>query len=390
MPITLPYPSLKLEDIYAYNSTILVRSENKIYKSSDDGDNWKIVFESDTKVRQLYSLDAHTIFVVGDSGMAYRTFDYGESWEDITFETKENFTAIAAKDYEDYLLLSEQAYIFHKGGEERELVTIRSNSIAPFYSVIYFNENYYFGGGVKKQRYVDFGKDVIEFEMPYYIYKEQKIFSTSAMFLRIVDEGRSDTDSDSLKMFPTDLGIYYTAVNKGVAFAIPNIDSDDSYGLWEAAIKIKNDKVIYIDNVANKINIFNKSGKWITLNSDDPIYNDYTRYENQNLGITPINSMFRTDTNAIIIASNNSMIYKVKINEAITGIEDNTKSGVKIFGNILVLDDNANLLSVYNYMGITVNYEILSEKVYRLPMGLNFISYTRKDKITTTKVSVVE
>ena len=394
VPITLPYPSLKLEDIYAYNSTILVRSENKIYKSIDDGDTWNIVFESDTKVRQLYSLDAHTIFVVGDSGMAHRTFDYGESWEDISFETPENFTAIAAKDYEDYLILSEQAYIFHKGGEERELLPIKSNSIVPLYTITNYNGNYYYGGGVKLREYYCGSYDATEIKMPYYIFDGVNIKGEIGM------NGTATGDlsmfkTDTLKIHTSKYGIYFSAVNQGNAGIILNNDIGTIF-FYEAKGKyLYGDNFIYTDEYENNTYIFTREGYLVIMDSDifiNPPYSvtSITDEEKQNIHITPINSVFRTDTNSFIIASNDSRIYKLKINEAITGIEDITKSGVNIFGNILVLDDNTKLLSVYNYMGIPVNYEILSEKVYRLPKGLNFISYIRNDKITTTKVSVVE
>ncbi len=385
VPITLPYPSLKLEDIYAFSSTILVRSGNRVFKSDDDGANWKIVFDSETRVRQLYSLDAHTIFVVGDSGMAYRTFDYGESWEDISFETKENFTAIAAKNYEDYLLLSEQDYIFHKRGEESELLPIRSNSIVQLYTITNYNGNYYFGGGAKIRDYNYYGQTNTEFKIPYYIYDGSNVIDKGALDIRAAGD-LFEFKTDTLKIHSSKYGIYLSAVNKGNAVSLL---------LNEIGLILKEDRFIYTDDYDGNTFIITREGYLVIMDFNYFINPTYafkilSDEEKQYLTITPINSAFRTDTNAFFIASNESKLYKLKINEAISGIQDSLKPGVKLFGNMLVLDNESKLLNIYNYMGIPVNYEILSEKVYRLPMGLNFISYIRNGKITTTKVSVVE
>lgn len=395
-PITLPYPSLKLEDICAYNSTILVRSGNKVYKSSDDGINWKIAFESEKKVRQLYSLDAHTIFVVGDSGMAYRTFDYGESWEDISHETTENFVAIAAKNYEDYLIISEKDFIYHKNGQESELVTIRSNAIVPLYSVIYNDSNYVYGGGYYRKEYNNRNNQWIEFLLPYYRFSGKTIESELAEREDSPIESIGNYKTDSLNFFISNYGIFYNVVNARRAGVTLNNVVDLIFDVPLRGVVIDNDRIMFVDNPDNNIYIFSREGYWTTIdtnyfyNKGYDIVKHLNDLEHQHLNITPINSVSKTYTNDYIIASNNSTIYKVKMSEVISGIEKNTSSDVRLLGNTLLLDNDAQLLSIYNYIGVAVGYELISDNVFRLPKGLNFITYTKKEQIKTIKVSVIE
>ena len=111
--ITLPYESLDIQDISVYNETILCRAENKIYRSEDDGKSWEIVFDAPRKINHFYSLDAHTMFVVGDSGMVYRSMDYGNNWFNLSIDTKLSLRRIAAKDYSDCLVITAKRYVFH-------------------------------------------------------------------------------------------------------------------------------------------------------------------------------------------------------------------------------------------------------------------------------------
>lgn len=390
VPITLPYTSLVLEDICAYNSTILVRGGNKVYKSDDDGESWKVAFESERNVRQLYSLDAHSIFIVGDSGMTYRTFDYGETWEDVSFDISENFVAIAAKNYEDYLILSNQTHIFHKGGMESELLPIKSNSIVPIYSVAHFDNKYYFGGGVKKGFYITQGIKIIENLMPYYTYDENNVSEHKAMYLRSEEEYYHERNIDSLNLFPTEGFNYFTASENGDAIVLPGISDSDVYDPWERGIRIEKDKPIFIDRLDSVINIFTREGKWLTLGDTDRGFKYYTEYEHQNLNITPINSVFRINNNSFVISSNNSTIYKVKMNKVISSVESDTYSHIKLLGNILQLNIDTELLSIYNYMGVSVDYELVSNNIYRLPKGLNFVTLRQKGTTFMIKVSVKE
>lgn len=389
-PITLPYSSLILEDICAYNSTILVRGGNKIYKSSDDGESWKISFDSEKKLRQLYSLDAHTIFIVGDSGMTYRTFDYGETWEDISFVTTENFTGIAAKNYEDYLMISEKEYIFHKKNQDDKTFSIQTNSKVPLYFVIYSNNKYYFGGGVKKGYHISQGIKNIENLMPYYTYDENNVSEHKAMHLQSEEEYYHERNIDSLKLFPTEGFIYFTALENGNAIVLPGISGSDVYDPWERGIRIEKDKTVFIDKIDTVINVFNREGKWITFSDTERGFKHYTKYEHQNIGITPINSVVRTSNNSFVISSNNSTIYKVKMNEVISSVESDTFSHIKLLGNILLLGRGLELLSIYNYMGATVDYEIVSDNTYKLSKGLNFVTLRQKGTTFMIKVSVIE
>lgn len=395
-PITLPYPLLKLEDIYAYNSTILVRSGDKVYKSSDDGINWKIAFESDKKLRQLYSADAHTIFVVGDSGMAYRTFDYGETWENISFETTENFVAIAAKNYEDYLIISEKDFIYHKNRQDNELVTIKSNSIVPLYSIVYNDSNYVFGGGYYRKEYNNRNNQWIEFLLPYYRFNGKTIESELAEKEDSPIESIGNYKTDSLNFFISNYGIFFNVVNARRAGVTLNNVVDLIFDVPLRGVVINNDRIIFVDNPDNNIYIFSREGYWTTIdtnyfyNKGYDIVKHLNDLEHQHLNITPINSVSKTNTNEYIIASNDSKIYKVKMSEVISGIEDNMNSDIRLLGNKLLLDNDAQLLSIYNYMGVPVAYELISDNVYRLPKGLSFITYIKNEQIKTIKASVIE
>lgn len=395
-PIKLPYDSLMLKDIYAFNSTILVRSGSKIYKSSDNGINWKIAFDSKKKINQLYSQDPHTIFIVGDSGLVYRTFDYGDSWINISHNTNQNLLRMAAKDYENYMVITgNRAYINNINSLHGALIPLNYISDIPLYNIIFSNDKYYFHGSRKKEEYYDYYRvERVNIFFPYNIYDGEKLTQLNSLVVRTL-KVNPDTETDSLWLFPSKYGIYHTKVlnhdNSSDAVLCPGPRNEDYYD--DSSIEFNKDNIKFVDEYLENTTFFTRQGFWVTVRTDTllkPAHRPYTRLEHQDLNIKPINSAFRTDSNSFYIASNNSTIYRVDISGGLSSVETDTSSPILLDGNILSFDNRVDILSIYNYMGVPVNYTNITESRYRIPNGLNFVTYMMKGTVSTLKVLVIE
>ncbi len=395
-PIKLPYDSLILKDIYAFNSTLLVRSGNTIYKSSDNGDNWKIAFESEKKINQLYSQDPHTIFVVGDSGMVFRTFDYGDSWIDISYPTLHNFTAIAAKSFEDYLIVTERTHIYKKDGIRSEIRAIESYSIIPLYSVVYYDTNYIFSGGFYRRNYYASNAYRTEFLLPYYLYDGKKIKYEIAEQETSTTEQIGKYQTDSLNFFYSENGLFFNVVNNNQGGIILDRAVDLIFDVGGRGVVLRNDRIMFVDNPDENIYLFSREGYWATYNVSYYINNGISKnmylddLEHQHLGMTPINSVYKRDSNSYYISSNNSTIYRADFSDVISRVEDKSSNYIKINGSVISFDLDVDSFLVYNYMGIPVSFTKLSDSRYRLSHGLNFVTYSVDEKTTTIKVVVME
>lgn len=399
-PIKLPYDSLTIKEIYAYNSTILVRSASTIYKSTDDGLNWKIAFESSKKINQFYSSDPHTIFIVGDSGLVYRTFDYGESWIDLSYKNDQNFTGIAAKDFDNYLIIStNKAYINDVNSLNGKLIPLDFVSDIPLYQIIYSVDKYYFYGTKRKEYFTDYyGMSRINLFLPYNMYDGEKVTSTNSLYINGVTEDYPYVDTDSLRLFPSKYGIYHSAVNYriGVSGINLNFGIQDIFFYSDNAIYFDLDKMVFVDESLGKSNFFTREGLWFTITTDSllhPVPNkghtSYKKLEHQDLNIKPINSVFKSDSNSYYISSNNSTIYKTVFTDVKSNVKNYNENTPLIFGNMLLLKDNIKLISIYDYMGISVDYQKIDDYTYKLPRGLNFITYLVDGRHKTIKLLVV-
>lgn len=398
-PIKLPYESLILKDIYASKSNILVRSENTIYRSSDNGDNWNIVLESKKKISQLYALDSLTAFIVGDSGMVYRTYDYGESWVNFTSNEDQNFKAIAAKDSANYMIISEfKAYIHKK--DSTNLIPLAYVSDIPLYNIIYSSNKYYFNGLKKKETYTDqMGIKRVNLNLPYLEYDGETLTQSNSLELYITADHPQST-TDSLRLFPSNYGVYHSAVNNYKKDAGINLNRGISSIFYfdEVAILFHNDNVIHVDEYQDNATFFSREGIWVTTSLESllkPLYdgeslNYYYKLEFQDLNIKPINSVSRQDSNSFYIASNNSTIYRADFTDVITSVEIDRSVPIRVNGNILSFDDKVDIISIYNYMGLPVNYTPITDTMYRIPKGLNFITYSTSGGVRTMKVYVAE
>lgn len=398
-PIKLPYDSLILKDIYASKSNILVRSENTIYRSSDNGDNWNIVFESTKKISQLYALDSLTAFIVGDSGMVYRTYDFGESWVNFTSNEDQNFKGIAAKDSANYMIISEfRAYIHKK--DSTNLIPLAYVSDIPLYNIIYSSNKYYFHGLKKKETNTDeMGNENVILFLPYNVFDGEKLEQYNSLEIQAIAD-HPYTTTDSLRLFSSNYGVYHSAVNKYSKDAGINLNRgiNSIFYFDVVAILFQNDNIIHVDEYQGNTSFFSREGIWVTtsleslLNPkfDGQSLNYYNKLEHQNLNIKPINSVSRKDSNSFYIASNNSTIYRADFTDVITSVEIDKSVPIRVHGNILSFDDKVDILSIYNYMGIPVNYTPITDTMYRIPKGLNFITYSTNSVVSTMKVLVVK
>lgn len=392
-PIKLPYDSLQLKEICAFNSTILVRSGDTIYKSTDDGKNWRIVLESKKKINQFYTFGPHTIFVVGDSGMVYRTFDYGESWFDLSYgDTTYNFKSMAAKSFENYLIASDYK-AFVKTDQEKDLTPLDFTSDIALYDVICSGGKYYFYGRVKKRYYMDYGLSVADISMPYNVYDGEKITTLFSIEQRNLIQDYYTVYTDSLRLFPSKYGVYHSAVNRASSGINLNYGVKMIYSYGYNTLSFGSDRIASVDEDSLFSNFFTKGGIWTSLKTDtlleDMYYLSLKNIEHQDLGIKPINSVFKVDSNSYYISSNNSTIYKVEFSEVPTNVENESNLDYKLLADKILLGSGVKLLNVYNYIGISLQYTILSENIYQLPKGLNFITYTINGQIKTIKVVVM-
>lgn len=399
-PLKLPYDSLTIKEIYAYNSTILVRSANTIYKSTDDGLNWKIAFESSKKINQFYSSDPHTIFIVGDSGLVYRTFDYGESWIDLSYKNDQSFTGIAAKDFDNYLIISSnRAFINDVNSLNGKLIPLDFVSDIPLYQIIYSVDKYYFYGTKRKEYFTDYyGMSRVNLFLTYNIYDGEKVNSTNSLYIKGVTDDYPYVETDSLRLFPSKYGIYHSAVNSKIGGSGINLNDgvQDIFFYDNNQIFFGKDNIISVDENMEKTNLFSREGLWVRITTDSLIHFEYKdgfkdsrKLEHQDLNIKPINSVFKTDSNSYYISSNNSTIYKAVFTDVKSNVKNYNEKTPLIFGNMLLLKDNIKLISIYDYMGISVDYQKIDDYTYKLPRGLNFITYLVDGRTKTIKLLVV-
>ena len=176
-PIVLPYDSLKIDEVYGYGATIIARSGNTIYHSTDDGASWEMALESETKLNQLYSKDPHTVFAIGDSGLVFRTFDYGATWFDVSHETNLSMNKMAAKDHSEYFVVTKHTIGYFKKDMFSDYKAISNFNYPAIHSVKYHDGSYWYCANFYKvYDYVELSKDdYYKYWLPYYQFNGDKL-----------------------------------------------------------------------------------------------------------------------------------------------------------------------------------------------------------------------
>ena len=388
--ITLPYDSLNIEDIVVSNFTILARSGNTIYKSTDDGENWKIAFESELKVNQLYSKDPHTILLVGEKGMVYRTMDYGETWLDERVDTDSTLIKVAARNYQDYVALAETRWLYHKFSPDKEWLVVDNRSEVSIYYITEYEDSYYYSGGFVE--YQERWKDIVSliFYQPRYKYTVGKNTAGGIITSKRINDldypleyNPQRFKTDSLNLFFSN-NIEYLTVKYGENSVI------SSYNVIALDVvpylTIKN-KVIGIFNINDTVYAIGRSGEIVVAKESEFGVSYKTKIDSKQLGFI-VNSVVRPFNKTLYLASNNSRIYKMSIYEPVSSIQVETNNLIKQYNELLWIDDEVENIRVFNYLGQNQLLNYQSENRIILKKGIYFISYFYKNNYLTSKILV--
>lgn len=386
--ITLPYDNLVITDISVTNHTLICRAENKIYQSKDDGKNWEMVFEAPNNINHFYSLNPHTIFLVGDKGMVYRTMDYGDTWIDLSIDTDLNLVKIAAKDYNDCLVITGNSIIFHKEQFNSKWVSLNNNNEkSNLFSVVYAEEQYYFGGSshfVRTKKLYGGGYED-EYEFHGFTFADNEI-STYLI------EKFHDRIGDSLLLFNLNDKLYCSTSyqtntcltsSKKVSI-VENIMTGFHFSDDRIIRPFAIDSMIYV--ITKNSIIF--SFKIDTLTSGQSLFQFHP--EETNLNISKVNDIFSQRDSLFYITSSGSKIYKIRLDKKLTNVNSEVESKhILQSGNLLQFNPQIEEIKIYNYLGILINESnnpILN--TLTLNKGLFLISYKYMNHYYTKKILV--
>ena len=395
-PIVLPYDSLNIDEVYGYGATIIARSGNTIYNSTDDGASWDIALESDSKLNQLYSKDPHTVFAIGDSGLVYRTFDYGATWVDVSIDTDLELRAMAAGDYSEYMIITPKNFTFRMKELGSEYYSVETKTDIELFNITSMDNKYFFGGGARYESESFGPNDYDDILIPVYQYENGRIRT----FVADHKYGLLDTYRyriDTLDVFGSEDQLFISAVfnssrdyNVGGLSTLGrqflNLFIDNMYG-----VKFDNDRIIQVYEEDSTLTYFTREGKLQLINPF--IYNSY-RYEATEsflLDAVPINHVHKISSKDFYIASNNSTIYRAKLAEIPTSVEMESNNSILLYNNVIELINNTELIFITDYLGKQKELIKVGTNKYILERGLNFVTFSDKgNNIRTVKVMVIE
>jgi len=394
-PIVLPYDSLNIDEIYGYGATIIARSGNTIYHSTDDGGSWDIALESDTKLNQLYSKDPHTVFAIGDSGLVYRTMDYGASWIDESVKTDLDIVNMAAKDALNKILLTSYDIGFHHENLETEYEKISTGTDIKLSSIIYQDSIYIFGGGYSYKQ-VDYynGTSYYEYILPEFTFNGDYIEKyDSYKFESLPNDYIERYLVKSLILFHSSIGAIRTGKIHKSGISGLTFKRSLSYPLYLYSEGLYIDKTIIHTSVQNDLLfVFTKEGQLYCLNPNN--LNELISYQDLNsipVEVETINFISNYAENNYYIASNNSTIYKANIYELVPFENPKYDEIISLNGRYIQFDENVKLLSVSNHIGQKLPYTNIRAGGYKLDIGVNIITFINNDnEIKTIKLLVLE
>ena len=385
--ITLPYDSLDIRDISVYNETILCRAGNKVYRSEDDGISWEIVFDAPHKINHFYSLNAHTMFVVGDSGMVYRSMDYGNNWIDLSIDTQKNLTRIAAKDYSDCLVITANRFVFQKEKFNTDWIAYDNYYVkANLFSVAFAEGKYFFGGKSNFDRTDRYqGGGAVDLYVFYGFTLENYKLSNY-----LIDDNR-DRIGDSLKVYNLNNKLYSSANYKNTTCLTlsKRIDVPRSLGI---GFYINDNQIIEPFNIEEGIFVFTRESRIFSFSIDKlenngaTLFNFHPDTTKLNTGIT--NDVAMSKDSLFYLASINSNIYKVKLKETKTSVSYEDDIGLFTqYGNLIQLSPEIDEFSVYNYLGEKIAIPTHLSQV-NLERGIYILVYKYRNRKYSKKIIV--
>jgi len=86
---------------------------SKVYKTTDRGDTWSVVFEENSidDILDIHFVDESLGFIVGDYGLYYKTIDGGLNWKKIVINSSIDFKAINFFDHKIGYISGEDSYV---------------------------------------------------------------------------------------------------------------------------------------------------------------------------------------------------------------------------------------------------------------------------------------
>ncbi len=394
-PIVLPYDSLNIDEVYGYGATIIARSGNTIYHSTDDGASWDIALESETKLNQLYSKDPHTVFAIGDSGLVYRTFDYGATWFDVSHETNLSMNKIAAKDYSEYFVVTKHTIGYFKKDLLSDYKSISNYSSKFIRSLKFFENGYWYCTDFYKySEYDDLVRETYnKFWLPYYQFTGEAIHSFKHDKYRMPEDKFDRYVSYNFNIFPSEYGILFTGNSPDVHSA--GISFGRLFSLYEhygdgGGMMIKGDTINHVDITNDTLNVITKHGLWVWMHyteiDEDLVSPDEVEYSE--LGTPNINHVFQTYDNQYYLACENSHIYKAKTVSIPTNVNQEDQTVIEVNGNIITTNRNYKLLDATNYIGQKSNYTQLDENRIQLEKGMHILKFGKGNKYIIKKVII--
>jgi hypothetical protein len=396
-PIVLPYDSLNIDEVYGYGATIIARSGNTIYHSTDDGGSWDIALESATKLNQLYSKDPHTVFVIGDSGLVYRTMDYGATWIDESVDTDLDLVTMAAKDAIDYLTLTSYSIGFHRERIENEYERISNGSNTKISSALYQDSIYIFGGSYSYKYVETFaGTDYYDYYLPDFTFDGKSVKRIDSHRFETTDADYIDNYLiDEIRYFNSPLGLIKSGrlEDKGHSGLVFSYYIGNALYLYVNGLYLHNNIITHATVQNDSLFVFTEEGNLFILNpkdiEDEVVSEKYL--EPVKFDIETVNFISNLRTNEYYIASDNSMIYKAKLVNLPSSVELETDNTVNISGRELEFNNSSKQLHITDYMGRKIEANMIRANTYQLELGLNFITYKDKDnRLRTIKVMVVK
>ncbi len=395
-PIVLPYDSLNIDEVYGYGATIIARSGNTIYHSTDDGASWDIALESETKLNQLYSKDPHTVFAIGDSGLVYRTFDYGATWFDVSHETNLSMNKMAAKDYSEYFVVTKHTICYFKKDMFSDYKSISNYNSPAINMVKYYNGSYWYCANFYKVRTSEYYKDNFYYDywLPYYQFTGDEFYYHAVDSYNFYGPTADKYISNNFNIYPTEKGILYTGNNP-----LNNESAITFYGLHiiydrykgdGGGMMIKGDTINYANIVNDTLNVITKHGLWVWMHyteiDEDLVSPDEVEYSE--LGTPNINHVFQTYDNQYYLACDNSRIYKAKTVSIPTNVNQEDQTVIEVNGNIITTNRNYKLLDATNYIGQKSSYKQIDERTIELEKGMHILKFGKGNKYIIKKVII--
>lgn len=386
--ITLPYDNLEITNISVTYQTIICQAGNKIYQSKDEGKNWNIVFESPQNINHFYSLNPHTIFVVGDSGMVYRTMDYGDTWIDLSIDTDLNLVKIAAKDYSDCLVITGNSFIFHKEKYNSQWVALNNNNVKTgLFSVVYAEGKYFIGGKSHFVRTYKIygGGEQDEYEFHGFTFDDNKISNYMV-------EKFHDRIGDSLLLYNLNDKIY-SSTSYQTNTCLKSSKRVHIVKRNMIGFNFSDDRIIKPITIDSIVYVFTKNSRIYSFNIDTLATGRRLSQFNPevtNLNISKVNDVFSQRDSLFYITSNESRIYKIRLNEKLTKVNSEMESElITQSNNILQLNPQIEEIKIYNYLGILIT-ESNKQTVNTVTLnkGLFLISYKYMNRYYSKKILV--